>query len=148
MHQIEKKNCQMKPKLTISRRLDDHKKIQEYMNFNLNHNFDNLMSILKKSIKDQIERKTFYNLTSELTIREVLKSIPNGKSPGFANISGEILKIAPYLFNIGIIKPIVKDFKSDPNDIVNLRPITVSDILVRLVLILSQVNQIFDLTKK
>ncbi|RNA34955.1 hypothetical protein BpHYR1_042226 [Brachionus plicatilis] len=78
---------------------------------------------VKQKLQEFVEKNANVGeayVTSELTIREVLKSIPNGKSSCFANISGEILKITPYLFNIGIIKPIVKNFKSDPNDIVNL----------------------------
>ena len=40
--------------------------------------------------------------------------------------------ITPYLFNIGIIKPIVKDEKKNASDTNNLRPVTISDTLAKI----------------
>ena len=85
---------------------------------------------------------------------EILKNLPNGKSVGSCNINSEMYKygsgeqmnflltemfkiiinknVMPYLFNVGIIKPIVKDAEADRNEINNLRPITISDTLANI----------------
>lgn len=87
-------------------------------------------------------------------LQKIIKEIPNGKSRGFTEIQPEMYKyalnsellntvsliietmikygITPYLFNIGIIKPIIKDDKRDNGDINNLRPVTVSDTLANI----------------
>ena len=38
----------------------------------------------------------------------------------------------PFFFNVGIIKPIVKDTSKDNSDAKNLRPITVSDCIANI----------------
>ena len=82
-------------------------------------------------------------------MREIITDLTNGKSSGSAGIKAELNKygtsllmikllavvfekmikfnITPYLFNVGIVKPIVKDSTKDCNDPKNLRPITISD---------------------
>ena len=93
-------------------------------------------------------------MLQDKNIENVIKNIPNGKSVGSAGVSGEMFKygisgelvktlnmifskminyqVMPYLFNVGIIKPIVKNENEDPNDINNLRPITISDVLANI----------------
>ena len=83
------------------------------------------------------------------SIRWILKNLSNGKAVGHANVPSEMFKygcsieLVSYLhllfttminenqmpdnFNVGVIKPLVKDKNKDLNDTNNLRPITISD---------------------
>ena len=94
-----------------------------------------------------------YNVNYK-NLKKIIKDISNGKSTGFAGVQPEMYKyglsnrlltiigliiqtmikfsITPYHFNIGIIKPIVKDDKKEPNDLNNLRPVTISDTLANI----------------
>ena len=86
---------------------------------------------------------------SKADIKWTLKNIPNGKSRGYAGAQNEMFKycisdemimllkiifekminyaITPQLFNVGVIKPLVKDTSKDSGDPNNIRPITISD---------------------
>lgn len=83
-------------------------------------------------------------------ITHVLKNLRNGKAVGKSNIKPELYKygassslirllqvlfstmisraVIPHNFNLGIIKPLVKDPSKPTNEINNLRPVTVSDV--------------------
>ena len=81
-------------------------------------------------------------------VNTILKSIKNGKSPGNSEAQPEMYngsttdltvflkivyeKMINYNIilkdsNVGILQPIVKDSKKNPDDMKNLRPITISD---------------------
>jgi hypothetical protein len=84
----------------------------------------------------------------------ILKKLGNNKSIGYANVSNEHLKygindelvewlvlifekivnynIIPSDFNIGIVRPIIKDESKSESDISNIRPITISDALTNI----------------
>ena len=84
-------------------------------------------------------------------VREVIKGLPLGKSPGPAGVRGELIKyslgsrvpkiitklleclinvrIMPEIMNKGTIVPILKDSKGDRSCVNNIRGITLSDIL-------------------
>ena len=51
--------------------------------------------------------------------------------------------IMPYLFNLSIFKPLVKDPKKSTNDISNLRPIAVSDVYANIFekILLDEINK-------
>jgi exonuclease III len=91
-----------------------------------------------------------YNVCSSRLVK-IIKSIKLNKACGQAGVKGEyikygcspeLIKVLKYIyemvinydikvknFNIGIIKPIVKDSNKDWDEVTNLRPITISDIL-------------------
>ncbi|CAF1009096.1 unnamed protein product [Brachionus calyciflorus] len=85
---------------------------------------------------------------------DIINDLPNGKSVGLSDVSYEMLKYAnnnklyevlkkifeciinnqtiPYLFNISIIKPLIKDDKKSNTETSNLRPVAVSDCISKL----------------
>ena len=87
-------------------------------------------------------------------IREIIKSLPNGKALGFAEVTNEMIKYAciekitiiiseiiremlkygkiPYFFNVGEIMPIIKNEKESKTDMSNNRLITISDPLANI----------------
>ncbi|CAF0842521.1 unnamed protein product [Brachionus calyciflorus] len=89
-----------------------------------------------------------YNLNSEV-IKEIIENLPNGKSIGIGGVSYEMLKYSSnelvskylkiffeklinyqqmaYLFNVSIIKPLIKDTNKSKRELNNLRPVAVSD---------------------
>ncbi|CAF0820346.1 unnamed protein product [Brachionus calyciflorus] len=89
-----------------------------------------------------------YNLNRSV-LYKIIEELPDGKCVGFGGVSYEMLrhcssfrlydllaiifekmikfKQAPYLFNISIIKPLIKDTSKPNNDTNNLRPVAVSD---------------------
>ena len=112
------------------------------------------------------KKRVFDEYKVDLKVLEnIIKGLSNGKSKGFAEVQPEMYKYAmsvnfqftvgliletmikygiiPYLFNIGIIKPIIKDEKKDTNNVNNLRPVTVSDTLANIYekLILSEIEK-------
>jgi hypothetical protein len=90
----------------------------------------------------------------QVIIQQIIKELPNGKSIGFTEISNEMIKNAsqpeivsiittllkeivksgeiPYFFNVGKILPLVKNDKENCQDMNNIRPITVSDVLANI----------------
>ena len=103
-----------------------------------------------EKIKENIGTKTYKEFSvNRGHVGKIIKEISNGKSKGFAGAQPEMYKyaysdelidiissiieimirytITPYLFNVGIIKPLVKDENKGGNDLNNLRPITISD---------------------
>jgi hypothetical protein len=133
-----------------------HKEFSDLFNKKLLDNEDQEETSRAKVelFKLENENKCFDYSIDDKIIKELIRSIPNGKSIGSAEVSGEMFKygvsnilisilnifftkiirsrIVPYFFNVGIIKPIVKDTNGDANDVNNLRPITISDILANL----------------
>ncbi|CAF1075729.1 unnamed protein product, partial [Brachionus calyciflorus] len=97
--------------------------------------------------------KFSYHLDAS-SIQDTINSLKNGKSIGIHGVSNEMLKysvstrliniiktlfenminhqVMPYLFNLSIIKPLIKDPKKSSDDISNLRPVAVSDSLANL----------------
>ena len=95
---------------------------------------DNLENFLDKN-KNKIYNN--YSLNHN-NLSNIIKYLPNGKSSGFSGVQPEMFKyglsfylvkiigaiiekmiqfsITPYLFNVGIIKPLVKDEKKEPTD--------------------------------
>ena len=95
---------------------------------------DNLENFLDKN-KNKIYNN--YSLNHN-NLSNIIKYLPNGKSSGFSGVQPEMYKyglsfylvkiigaiiekmikfsITPYLFNVGIIKPLVKDEKKEPTD--------------------------------
>ena len=88
------------------------------------------------------------------SIRESISSLTVGKSVGFNGINNEMIiysrcenllkmiksifekminnSISPRLFNISIIKPLIKDATKSSNDVQNLRPLAISDVITNL----------------
>ncbi|RMZ94723.1 RNA-directed DNA polymerase from mobile element jockey-like, partial [Brachionus plicatilis] len=88
---------------------------------------------------------------SEGEIKSILKCLKNGKGIGFSDISNEMYKYGmsdtlvtiiklimekiiqfgqiPKFFNIGKIIPVIKDETKSCNDLNNIRPITISDVV-------------------
>jgi len=84
------------------------------------------------------------------TIKRILSNKCNGKSVGFSNVSNEMLKYGsnedicssmayfmqwiinsgsvPKLFNISLLKPLIKDTNKSSDDSNNLRPLSISDV--------------------
>ena len=105
----------------------------------------NLISNFKesKSCRDKINIQT-------QTVSEIIQNLKNGKAVGFSGVSNEMLKygktnginlalthlmewmineaIMPKLFNISILKPLIKDITKDSNNLNNLRPLSISDL--------------------
>jgi hypothetical protein len=85
---------------------------------------------------------------SKETIENIIKELKNGKAIGFSNVSNEMLKYGicdnisvtlsymmewiinsgniPKLFNISLLKPLIKDTSKSADDPNNLRPISIS----------------------
>lgn len=98
---------------------------------------------MNKSDKDYIKLKSN-------SVRTLIDSLSNGKAVGFSCVSNEMLKYGntplvtdtltylyewminsgsvPELFNISILKPLVKDSKKSQDDLNNLRPLSISDV--------------------
>lgn len=98
---------------------------------------------MKKSNKDYIKLKSN-------SVRTLIDSSSNGKAVRFSCVSNEMLKYgntplvtdtltylyewminsgsAPEFFNSSILKPLVKDSKKSPDDLNNLRPLSISDV--------------------
>lgn len=90
-----------------------------------------------------------YIKISGFTISNIISNLKNSKATGFSCVSNEMLKygntkmitemiafimewmmnntIIPKLFNISILKPLIKDQSKGANDINNLRPLSISD---------------------
>lgn len=108
---------------------------------------------IEEYLQENINNQTQVKIEQEDLI-SILKSLNNGKSIGHANISNEHFKygitneliewltvifesiinrnVIPDTFNIGIVKPIIKDEKKLSNDINNVRPITISDTITNI----------------
>ena len=91
---------------------------------------------------------------SEEDISQILDNLKSGKAPGLNGLAAEAFKygkctqlifliqliiakmfrhnVIPHLFNVGLIMPIVKDSEEDPNNIANIRPITISDTIANI----------------
>ena len=104
---------------------------------------------MQNKLKELITRndKTFndYRLKKE-DLEQIIKELPNGKSTGISGISNELIKYGiserlleslkimfekmiqcssvPYLFNVAIIKPLIKSGKKSSEDINNIRPVS------------------------
>ncbi|CAF1136071.1 unnamed protein product, partial [Brachionus calyciflorus] len=111
----------------------------------------------KKNI-DNFKEKYFNNIFNfeikEKEIENAITSLRNGKSVGFGCVSNEMVKytcsndlvvilktvfekminfqVVPYLFNISVLKPLVKCSKKSNKDINNLRPVSISDVITNL----------------
>lgn len=112
-------------------------------------------AFVKEKLADFDNRNIFENYTIDYNVIEsILKNLGNGKSTGIAGAQAEMFKygttpvleniiklilekiinlnIMPYFFNVGIIKPIVKDLTKSNNEVKNLRPITISDCIANI----------------
>jgi len=108
---------------------------------------------LEKLIKDYQLNKDGINEEIKVTperIERILKNKKNGKAVGFTNVSNEMLKYGcnsnitttlayfmewiinsgsiPKLFNISLLKPLIKDTNKSADDPNNLRPLSISDV--------------------
>ena len=85
-------------------------------------------------------------------VRMIIKNLKNGKAVGFSGVSNEMLKngntsvinstitylmewmlstaTIPKLFNISILKPLIKDQTKGSNQLSNLRPLSISDLSI------------------
>jgi len=97
---------------------------------------------------------TFNNITSPMLIGQMINSLSTGKAIGLRGISHEMMKfnnskllhstianlfdlminhqVVPQVFNVSVIKPIIKDIKKPNDDINNIRPIAISDAISNL----------------
>ncbi len=88
-------------------------------------------------------------MITESRINSILRELENGKTSGHLGVENEMLKYAnsptltkiilhilnliinegktSMLYNVGIIKPIIKDPNGDNTSVDNIRPITISD---------------------
>ncbi|CAF1046547.1 unnamed protein product, partial [Brachionus calyciflorus] len=146
---------------------------------NLNREYDKFVNLLKeeeenlKKATDKIEQyeslidkspPEFFSIERN-DVKKILEKLPNGKSPGFGEVTNEMFKygitntlvelittlmekinnsgIIHNFFNIGKILPVIKDENKDNNDPKNIRPITVSDTLANIFekLILLEINR-------
>ena len=107
---------------------------------------------LTKLINDFKEKRTendFVHIKEE-NVRMIIKNLKNGKAVGFSGVSNEMLKhgntkvinatitylmkwminsaTIPKLFNISILKPLIKDPSKGSNQLSNLRPLSISDL--------------------
>ncbi len=102
------------------------------------------ITVYKTKTKDD------YVHISEENVRIVIKNLKNGKAVGFSGVSNEMLKhgntevinstltyrmewmvntaTIPKLFNISILKPLIKDQTKGSNQLSNLRPLSISDL--------------------
>ncbi len=111
---------------------------------------------LEKLISDYKKTKTKsdYVKIDEENVRKVIKNLKNGKSVGFSGVSNEMLKngntnvinstitylmewmintaTIPKLFNISILKPLIKDQAKGSNQLSNLRPLSISDLFTHI----------------
>ena len=114
--------------------LMNENKINEFMNIN--------------------QSKTFKYKVGTLKVEDQMINLPNGKSVGISGVRNEMIKychspllpitinilfekminfsVIPTMFNVSIIKPIIKNVNKDTADITNLRPVAVSDTLTNL----------------
>ncbi|CAF1034251.1 unnamed protein product, partial [Brachionus calyciflorus] len=98
--------------------------------------------------------KVYDYVQSSDTLTKLIDKLPNGKGPGFNDVNFEMLKytkneklieilrvvyekmlryqVIPYLFNISVIKPLLKDSKKSNDDLNNLRPVAISDVFVNI----------------
>ncbi|RNA40614.1 RNA-directed DNA polymerase from mobile element jockey-like [Brachionus plicatilis] len=111
----------------------------------------------KVTVSDFVTSLKDKELSFELetdTIREIIENLPNGKSAGIGGVTYEMLKNSsnelvskyltiiykklirfqqtPYLFNISLLKPIIKNTKSSNKDISNMRPVAISHALANI----------------
>jgi hypothetical protein len=99
-------------------------------------------------VKETIRNQDNFEIT-EAKVNRIIRELENGKSPGHLGVENEMIKYAnsstltkvivrildllinegqhSMIYNIGIIKPIIKDPNGDSTSIDNIRPITVSD---------------------
>jgi len=90
----------------------------------------------------------------EEILETLVNNLKNGKSTGFSGVSNEMMKngwcktisnvlkelfewmintgTIPHLFNISILKPLIKDESKGNNNLNNLRPLSISDIYTNL----------------
>jgi len=107
---------------------------------------------LDELIKNFLETKTERDeiIVTDETIKNIISNLNNGKAIGFSNVSNEMLKYGlcdtisgtmaymmqwiintgeiPKLFNISLLKPLIKDEKKSSEDPNNLRPLSISDV--------------------
>lgn len=105
---------------------------------------------------------------SEEDLKRIINDLPNGKSAGFSDVTNEMFKYGmsktllnvtknllekiikfgkiPKFFNIGIIKPIIKDDQKSCNDLNNIRPITISDTISNIYekVILAEIGKVYQ----
>jgi hypothetical protein len=108
---------------------------------------------LNKFLCDNAQSDLNFKLNRQV-VREIAGTLPNGKSVGFGGVSYEMIKYSndnklydllslifeksichrqiPYLYNISIIKPLVKDSIKPSDQISNLRPVAVSDAISKI----------------
>ena len=150
-------NKQKEKKLSTNARMNDlSREFGDLFNKKLldNSSQEEVSRTKVEKFKMEYENVIFNYSLQNKNIENIIRDIPNGKSVGSAGVSGEMFKygmsielvqalnilftkminhqVIPHLFNVGIIKPIVKNENEDPNDINNLRPITISDVLANI----------------
>ncbi|RNA07484.1 RNA-directed DNA polymerase from mobile element jockey-like [Brachionus plicatilis] len=129
-------------KLFNNKIIKENQQHEEYLNMVKREVLD-----YEKNIKDNKEP---YVIPEE-DIKNILQNLKNGKSVGFNDVTNEMYKYGmcdtiitiiklviekiiqfgqvPKIFNIGKIMPIIKDEDKPKNDLNNIRPITISDVI-------------------
>ena len=104
--------------------------------------------------EEQIAKQQKSLVIDRSVIKKIIGKLPNQKAMGFSETSNEMLKygcietlsniiatvfetmismkIVPYFFNIGKIKPLIKNKTENLSDINNIRPITISDTIANI----------------
>ncbi|CAF1025691.1 unnamed protein product, partial [Brachionus calyciflorus] len=125
-----------------------------------------------KFFKKDFENKKFEVDLSIEELSKMIKNLPNNKTVGLSFLSNEMLKycdcnevtlilklifekminhqINPTLFNLSIIKPLIKCEKKPNTDIDNIRPVAVSEPLANLfeTVLLNRLNESFQESNK
>ena len=107
------------------------------------------MTKLINEFKEKRKNDDFVHIEEE-NVRMIIENLKNGKAVGFSGVSNEMLKhgntkvinstltylmewmintaTIPKLFNISILKPLIKDHTKGSNQLSNLRPLSISDL--------------------
>ncbi|CAF1011374.1 unnamed protein product, partial [Brachionus calyciflorus] len=144
--------CDNKVEVDVNKLKDYY---QEYFKKKNLETYDDICNnkIVKNFIFEQRNSEFNHKIDQE-KFAKLIKNLPNNKAVGISDVSYEMVKYAnnqklnghlraifeaiinfqtmPYLFNISIIKPLIKDPKKPNNDITNLRPVAISDCLSNL----------------
>ena len=111
----------------------------------------------EKFVNDFVQKYKSVKFNHKIDIKRlisIINNLPNNKSIGLSDVTYEMLKYAnniklyeaikttfefiinnqmmPYLFNISVIKPLIKDTNKPNTDISNLRPVAISDCISNL----------------
>lgn len=129
------------------------------------NNINEAESIRKNNEFIEAQPDSYNHRINRSDLESIVKSLKNGKAAGISETTNEMFKygcckglveilfnilstiinqkVMPTGFNVGIIKPIVKNSSLDPDDIANLRPIMISNTLANILesLLMHEINK-------